>query len=141
MRDFRKLKVWEKAHELTLEVYSATARFPREELYGLAAQLRRASASIPANIAEGCGRDGEAELRRFLRIGLGSANEVEYHLLLAKDLRFLREEEFSKLTGKLVLLACCGISRHSVRSCCGVSRHLKVDVARSCCKSSEMPTM
>lgn len=102
MRDFRKLNVWGKAHELTLEIYGATARFPREELYGLTAQLRRASASIPANIAEGCGRDGEVELRRFLRIGLGSANEVEYHLLLAKDLRFLREEEFRKLTGKLV---------------------------------------
>lgn len=101
MRDFLKLKVWEKAYEFTLEVYGVTARFPREELYGLIAQLRRAAASISANIAEGCGRDGEAELRRFLRIGLGSANEVEYHLLLAKDLRFLREEEFRKLTGTL----------------------------------------
>lgn len=93
MRDFRKLKVWEKAHELALETYRITAKFPREELYGVTSQLRRACISIPANIAEGCGREGEAELRRFLRIGLGSANELEYHLLLAKDLRFLSPED------------------------------------------------
>ena len=70
MRDFRKLKVWKKAHELVLDTYGVTAGFPREELYGITAQLRRACVSIPANIAEGCGREGEAELRRFLRIGL-----------------------------------------------------------------------
>jgi len=102
MRDFRKLKVWEKAHELVLEAYHVTAGFPREELYGITAQLRRASVSIPANIAEGCGREGEAELRRFLRIGLGSANELEYHLLLAKDLRFLSPEEYKRIIGKLI---------------------------------------
>jgi four helix bundle protein len=69
MRDFRQLKVWEKAHKLTLEIYKITARFPREELYGLTSQVRRASASIPANIAEGFGRGGNAELARFLQIG------------------------------------------------------------------------
>ena len=71
MRDFRQIKVWAKAHDLTLEIYKTTARFPREELYGLTSQLRRASASIPANIAEGFGRGGNAELARFLQIGMG----------------------------------------------------------------------
>ena len=102
MRDFRKLKVWEKAHELALDTYRITARFPREELYGLTAQLRRACVSIPANIAEGCGREGEPELRRFLRIGLGSANELEYHLILAKDLGYLSSEDYKTIIGKLV---------------------------------------
>jgi four helix bundle protein len=102
MREFRKLKVWEKAHELVLDAYRVTARFPREELYGITAQLRRACVSIPANIAEGCGREGEAELRRFLRIGLGSANELEYHLLLARDPRFLPPEDYKRLIGKLI---------------------------------------
>ncbi len=102
MRDFRKLKVWEKAHELALDAYRITAGFPREELYGVTAQLRRASVSIPANIAEGCGREGEAELRRFLRIGLGSANEFEYHLLLARDLRYLSPEYYKRIIGKLI---------------------------------------
>jgi len=96
MRDFRKRKVWEKAHELALDAYHVTASFPREELYGITAQLRRAAVSIPANIAEGCGREGEAELRRFLRIALGSANELEYHLLLAKDLRIFPPRTMSE---------------------------------------------
>jgi len=102
MRDFRKLKVWQKAHELVLDAYRVTVGFPREELYGLTTQLRRASVSIPANIAEGCGREGEAELRRFLRMGLGSANELEYHLLLAKELRFLSLEDYKHVVGKLI---------------------------------------
>lgn len=89
MRDFRKLQVWEKAHQLTLAVYKATATFPQTELYGLTNQIRRASTSIPANIAEGCGRDTVTELTRFLHIAAGSASELEYHLLLAHDLGFL----------------------------------------------------
>src|SRR5438034_8208953 len=89
MRDFREIKVWEKAHELTLEIYKATAKFPREEIYGLTSQTRRSSSSIPANVAEGCGRGSNAELARFLQIGLGSASELEYHILLAHDLTFL----------------------------------------------------
>jgi four helix bundle protein len=83
------LKVWEKAHQLTLDVYKSTKAFPREENYGLCAQMRRACASIPTNIAEGCGRDGRAELARFLQIAMGSASELEYQLLLARDLRIL----------------------------------------------------
>ena len=92
MRDFRQIRVWEKAHQLTLEIYKVTAQFPKEELYGLTSQLRRASASIAANIAEGFGRGGNVELARFLQIAIGSAYEVEYHILLAKDLGLITKE-------------------------------------------------
>ena len=98
MKDFRKLKVWEKSHRLTLAVYKATRTFPREELYGLTSQPRRACASIPANIAEGCGRKGDAELARFLQIAMGSASELEYHPLLAHDLESLNASEYEPLT-------------------------------------------
>ena len=98
MRDFRELKVWEKGHRLTLAVYEATSEFPREELYGITTQLRRCSASIPANIAEGCGRKGEAELGRFMLISMGSASELEYHLLLARDLDYLDSQQYQDLS-------------------------------------------
>ncbi|CAN5864635.1 four helix bundle protein [soil metagenome] len=98
MRDFRELKVWEKSHKLTRDVYEATARFPKEELYGLTSQIRRSCSSIPANIAEGCGRDGVSELARFSRIAAGSASELEYHLLLANELNFLNTPDHGKLT-------------------------------------------
>ena len=88
MRDFRSLKVWQKAHELTLRVYTATRIFPKDELYGLTSQVRRSAASITTNVAEGCGRSGEAELARFLNIAMGSASELEYQLLLARILSF-----------------------------------------------------
>ena len=97
MRDFRQISVWAKAHALTLQIYKTTATFPREERYGLTSQLRRAAASIPANIAEGYGRVGDAELARFLQIGMGSAYEVEYHLLLANDLDFLTDSDHQQL--------------------------------------------
>ena len=101
MRDFRQLAVWQKAHRLTLAVYKSTNTFPREELYGLTSQIRRAAASIPANIAEGCGRNGNAELARFLQIAMGSACELEYHLLLACDLTLLPQTEHEGLSGEL----------------------------------------
>jgi len=101
VRDFRSLKVWEKAHDFVLSAYTATAKFPREELYGLTSQIRRACMSIPANIAEGCGRSGEPEFTRFLHIGLGSASEAEYQLLLAHDLGFLTPSDHKKLVGKI----------------------------------------
>jgi len=81
-----------------LEIYKVTEGFPREELYGLTGQIRRACASIPANIAEGCGKDGDADFARFLQISRGSANELEYHLLLAKDLGFLKQDEYHRLS-------------------------------------------
>jgi four helix bundle protein len=96
------LKVWEKAHQLTLEVYRATASFPREEAYGLTSQIRRASSSIGANLAEGCGRSGDTEFARFCSIARGSASELEYHLLLAKDLQFLPASLHEKLAADAV---------------------------------------
>ena len=99
MRDFRKLKVWWRSHRLVLDVYEATGAFPREETYGLTAQLRRCCAPIPANIAEGCGRSGEAELGRFMLIAaMGSASELEYHLLLARDLGYLDARNYQRLS-------------------------------------------
>ena len=98
MQSFRNLAVWKKSHELTLAVYQATKKWPREEIYGLISQIRRASVSIGANIAEGCGRDGDAEFGRFLRMSMGSATEVEYHLLLARDLGMLSNVEHERLT-------------------------------------------
>jgi four helix bundle protein len=106
MRDFRKLKVWEKAHRLTLEVYKATVGFPKEEMYGLTSQIRRSSTSIPANIAEGCGRDGRAEFSRFLNIAMGSASELEYHLLLANDLNILGEQAYLPLEREVIEVKC-----------------------------------
>jgi len=102
MEDFKDLRVWVKAHELTLAVYQNTSSFPKEEMYGLTGQLRRASASVGANIAEGCGRRSDAEMRRFVQIARGSANEVEYHLLLAKDLNLLTAVEHKDLEAKIL---------------------------------------
>jgi len=98
MKSFRELKVWEKGHELTLAVYKATARFPNEERYGLTSQMRRSSVSVPANIAEGCGRGSDADLARFLQIAAGSASELEYHLLLANQLDILDAPDHKRLT-------------------------------------------
>ncbi|MEX2262442.1 MAG: four helix bundle protein [Bryobacteraceae bacterium] len=97
VKDFRDLKVWQKAHQLTLAVYQMTATFPREELYGLTSQLRRSCSSMPANLAEGCGRNGDAELARFCSIAMGSASELEYHLLLAKDLKLIKPKDHAEL--------------------------------------------
>jgi len=102
MQDFRHLKVWQKAHVLTLDVYKSTLNFPREELYGLTSQIRRAAASIAANIAEGCCRKSDPELGRFLQIAMGSASEVEYHCLLARDLKLLHAEDYGRLSGETV---------------------------------------
>jgi four helix bundle protein len=100
VRGFKELKVWQKAHEMTVAVYESTRAFPREELYGLTSQLRRSSASIGANIAEGCGRRSDGEMSRFFQIARGSASEIEYHFLLARDLRYLPDEEFRRLSGQ-----------------------------------------
>jgi four helix bundle protein len=97
VKDFHELKVWQKAHQLTLAVYQITASFPRGELYGLTSQLRRSSASIPASLA-GCGRNGDAELARFCSIAMGLASELEYHLLLARDLKLIEAADHQRLT-------------------------------------------
>lgn len=102
MKNFRDLSIWQKSHNLALDVYKATGDFPREESYGLTSQIRRASVSIPANIAEGCGRQGDAELGRFLQMSVGSASELEYHLLLAHDLNFLPDDDYFLLDNKVI---------------------------------------
>lgn len=92
MRNFRNLKVWEKSHSLTLDVYEFTSAYPKEELYGLTSQMRRSSSSIPSNIAEGCGRNSQPQFAQFLNIAFGSASELEYQLILSKDLEFIDEK-------------------------------------------------
>src|ERR1700745_3839333 len=94
MKDFKDLRVWQKAHSLALLVYKRTLQFPREEMYGLTSQVRRAATSVPANIAEACGRRSDREFTRFLQIARGSASELEYHVLLARDLHFLHAMEY-----------------------------------------------
>jgi four helix bundle protein len=102
MGDFKKLEVWQAAHALVCEVYKRTGAFPKTEAYGLTAQLRRSAASIPANIAEGCGRNGDAEFGRFVRISLGSATELEYHLLLSRDIGLLDPQTHGRLSAQAV---------------------------------------
>jgi len=97
MQDFRKLAVWQKAHEPTLAVYKTTKAFPRDELRGLTSQLRRAAASVPANLAEGRCRNTDRDFRRFVGIAMGSASDVEYHLLLAHDLGYIDEARYQEL--------------------------------------------
>ncbi len=93
MKDFRNLLVWEKAHKLAIEIYSITKSFPKEEIYGLTSQLRRASTSIPVNIAEGCGRGSNADFARFLQISMGSASETEYLILLCQELGYISDSD------------------------------------------------
>ena len=102
MKDFRELKVWGKAHDMALRSYRLTEYFPKHELFGLASQIRRSGASIPANIAEGCGRVGNTELHRFLQIACGSASELEYHLLLARDLGYVSSADHRSANKQLL---------------------------------------
>src|SRR5688572_33385185 len=99
MQNYKDLKVWGKAHQFTLEVYEITKVFPKEEIYSLTNQLRRAASPIPSNIAEGCGKNSQAEFAHYLNIALGSANEAEYFLILSKDLKYLTQEDFNSLSG------------------------------------------
>ncbi len=101
MQNYKDLKVWEKAHYFTIQVYKIFDAFPKTETYGLTNQLRRASSSIAANIAEGCGKNTKADFANFLNISLGSANEAEYFVLLARDLNYLTVSNYDELT-KLV---------------------------------------
>lgn len=101
MQDFHHLKVWQKSHQVVLGLYKLTAKFPTDELYALTSQIRRAAVSIPANIAEGCARGGDAEFGRFLRIAQGSASELDYHLLLARDLKFVSVADYDCIAADL----------------------------------------
>lgn len=109
---------WRKAHQLALAIYRVTASFPKEELYSLTTQLCRAASSIPANLAEGCGRDIDGEFSRYCSIALGSASELEYHLLLAKDLNLLRDSAFRDLAAQTIKLK---------RMLCALHKKLKAD--------------
>lgn len=102
MRDFRKLDVWHRAHRFALRIHQEVALFPREELYGLTSQMKRAALSIPANLAEGCGRNSQAELARFCPIAMGSASEVEYDLQFAHDSGLLPAPKHQELNTELV---------------------------------------
>ncbi|MGB3850065.1 MAG: four helix bundle protein [Tunicatimonas sp.] len=102
MIDFKTLRVWEVFHEIALQVYKVTKKFPSEELYGLTVQIRRSAASVPTNIAEGCGRHTDPDLAKYLTIAMGSASELEYQLLLAKDLEYVDQDEYETITEKLI---------------------------------------
>ena len=102
MRDFTQLKVWVRSHQLSLAIYEATVAFPREEQYGLKSQIRRSCASIPANIAEGCGRGTNADLGRYLQMALGSASELQYHLYLAHDLSIPKPRDHERLGEEVI---------------------------------------
>jgi four helix bundle protein len=124
MRNYKDLMVWEKAHRLTLAIYKETNAFPKEERFGLTSQVRRASSSIPANLAEGCGRRSDGEMGRFVQIAMGLCAELSYHLLLCRDLGILGATEFSRLSSDLeevmrMLSALSGRVRGTVAS--GVS--------------------
>jgi four helix bundle protein len=98
MQNYKELRVWEKAHLFTLKVYEISKTFPKDEIYSLTNQLRRAASSVPANIAEGCGKNSQNEFAHFLNTALASANEAEYFLILSKDLTYLDEEKFLELS-------------------------------------------
>ena len=104
MRDFHKLGIWQRSHQLTLDVYKVSQAFPKDELFGLTSQIRRAASSIPTNIAEGCGRASNKDYAHFLQIAIGSASEVEYELLLAHDLEYINDEAFNKLTSETIAI-------------------------------------
>ena len=102
MQSFINPKVWEKAHVLTLDVYRSSKPFPRDEIYGLTSQMRRSAASIGADIAEGSCRKGDCEFGRYLQIAMGSASELEYHLLLERDLELLKLLDYQRLSGEVI---------------------------------------
>jgi len=118
VQDFHDLQVWQKAHEVTLAVYRITSAFPRSEIFGLTRQMRRAASSIGANLAEGCGRGGRAEFAHFCSIAMGSASELEYHLLLARDLKLIKPEDYNDLSPRVIELK---------RMLTGLRKKLKTD--------------
>jgi four helix bundle protein len=102
MKNYRELKIWQRSHALTVSLSQVTKSFPREEVFALTNQMRRASVSIPANVAEGCGREGDAELKRFLTIALGSACELDYYVLLACELGYCDESTCNPLAAEIM---------------------------------------
>ena len=107
MKDYERFEVWRVSHALTLKVYHVTKRFPKDELFGLTSQMRRAAVSIPANIAEGCGPDTDADFKRFLDIAYGSAAEVDYYVLLSRELGSIDASTATDLGANLQASAAC----------------------------------
>ena len=101
MQDFSKLKVWQKAHNFTVNLYKITKDFPSDEKFGLTNQIRRATVSIESNISEGCGRNGDKEFSRFLDIAQGSAYEVKCQIFISRDLGYLDSSKSQLLTDKI----------------------------------------
>lgn len=112
MRDFKTLNIWELSHKLTLDVYALTSSFPKEETFGLTSQLRRAIASVPTNIAEGCGRNSDTDTAHFIQIAIGSLCETEYHLILACDLGYIDRTAHERLSQAIISLRKQMISFH-----------------------------
>mgnify|MGYP003640803625 CR=1 FL=1 len=104
MRDFKKYDIWKLSHLLTLKIYDITKTYPKDEIYGVISQIRRAASSIPTNISEGCGRDSDTEFNRFLTIALGSASEVEYLIILSKDLNYIDDNSFINLNQEINII-------------------------------------
>ena len=104
MRDFKKFEVWQLSHQLTLKIYTSTKNFPKEEIFGLTSQIRRSFASIGYNISEGSGRNSDKEFANFINIALGSSNEAENQLILAKDLKYINENDYGNLLIELTIL-------------------------------------
>lgn len=104
IRGFEDLEIWQEAHKLTLEVYKITRKFPKDEQYGLASQLKRSASSVAANIAEGHSRDTTKEFVKFLFNARGSIAETECHLMLARDLKYITENEFQDLRKRYKVL-------------------------------------
>ena len=102
MRNYRDLEVWKISHKLTLDLYAVSKKFPKDEMFGLTSQLRRAAISIGANLAEGCGRRTTPEFARFIRISMGSASELDYHLLLCRDFGFITAEFYQRNSKELI---------------------------------------
>ena len=101
MRDFHQLSIWQKSHQFTLDVYTLTRAYPKDELFGLTSQIRRSSSSIATNIAEGCGRGSDADFGRFLQMAMGSASESEYQILLSFDLNYIDENQFKQMNANV----------------------------------------
>ena len=101
LQDFKNLKVWKKSHEFTVKIYKVSKQFPNEELFGLTSQIRRACTSIPSNIAEGCGRNSDADFARFLQMAFGSSNELEYQIMLPYDLKYIKSKTYDEIIGEL----------------------------------------